>query len=202
MRIQLDEQPLETHEPDLHQEEVNTIRAKVERNISEGAAYMASRPEMRPEMRPEIRADTRRSAEPPSSSAFRGILSGRERPSYGGYEEPPPLRPTLSNEADYDDLLHHSQRRPDAYARGFENDWTSRPTPRALMSNQPAQSAQMSFDRLAESLLARAGGDRTIEDITRELLRGYLRQWLDDNLPPLVERLVREEIERVARRGR
>ena len=29
-----------------------------------------------------------------------------------------------------------------------------------------------------------------------------LKQWLDDNLPKLVERLVREEIERVVRRPR
>ena len=34
------------------------------------------------------------------------------------------------------------------------------------------------------------------------MLRGMLKQWLDDNLPKLVERLVREEIERVARHGR
>jgi len=38
--------------------------------------------------------------------------------------------------------------------------------------------------------------------VTQELLRGMLKQWLDDNLPPLVERLVREEISRVARNGR
>ena len=44
--------------------------------------------------------------------------------------------------------------------------------------------------------------DRSIEDMTRELLRGLLKQWLDDNLPRMVEQIVREEIERVARRGR
>jgi hypothetical protein len=38
--------------------------------------------------------------------------------------------------------------------------------------------------------------------MTRDLLRGMLKHWLDANLPGLVERLVREEIERVARRGR
>jgi cell pole-organizing protein PopZ len=38
-----------------------------------------------------------------------------------------------------------------------------------------------------------------IENVSRELLRPMLKQWLDDNLPTLVERLVRAEIERVAR---
>jgi uncharacterized protein len=40
----------------------------------------------------------------------------------------------------------------------------------------------------------------TIEDIVREELRPLLKQWLDANLPDLVERLVRAEIERVVRR--
>ncbi len=39
---------------------------------------------------------------------------------------------------------------------------------------------------------------RTLEDITRELLRPILKTWLDDNLPELVERIVREEIGRLA----
>ena len=34
----------------------------------------------------------------------------------------------------------------------------------------------------------------------KDMLRPMLKAWLDDNLPPLVERLVRAEIERVARR--
>ena len=41
---------------------------------------------------------------------------------------------------------------------------------------------------------------RTLEDLVKDMLRPMLKAWLDDNLPPLVERLVRAEIERVARR--
>ena len=40
--------------------------------------------------------------------------------------------------------------------------------------------------------------ERTLEDVVREMLRPMLRSWLDDNLPTLVERLVRAEIERLA----
>lgn len=40
------------------------------------------------------------------------------------------------------------------------------------------------------------------EAMTREMLQPMLKQWLDANLPALVEKLVREEMERVARRGR
>jgi cell pole-organizing protein PopZ len=40
---------------------------------------------------------------------------------------------------------------------------------------------------------------RTLEDIVKEMMRPMLKQWLEENLPGLVERLVRAEIERVAR---
>jgi uncharacterized protein len=47
-----------------------------------------------------------------------------------------------------------------------------------------------------------AGGNRSVENITRELLRPMLQSWLDENLPALVERLVKDEIERVVGRAR
>jgi cell pole-organizing protein PopZ len=72
----------------------------------------------------------------------------------------------------------------------------------AILSEEAAATASSAFGRLADSFLARALGDRPIEDMARDILRGLLKQWLDENLPALVERLVREEIERVARRGR
>ncbi|MDE1931923.1 MAG: DUF2497 domain-containing protein [Alphaproteobacteria bacterium] len=42
-------------------------------------------------------------------------------------------------------------------------------------------------------------GDRALEEATRELLKPLLKAWLDTNLPPLIERIVREEIARLAR---
>lgn len=44
-------------------------------------------------------------------------------------------------------------------------------------------------------------GGPTIEDVVREEIRPLLKAWLDQHLPPLVERLVRAEIERVVGRG-
>jgi cell pole-organizing protein PopZ len=71
-----------------------------------------------------------------------------------------------------------------------------------ILSGASAQAVQSAFNRLAETMLAKAIGEQSIEDMTRELLKAMLKQWLDDNLPEIVERLVREEIERVARTGR
>jgi cell pole-organizing protein PopZ len=69
----------------------------------------------------------------------------------------------------------------------------------ALLSPQADASIAASFQSLASTLRA----DEVVNDAkVTELLRPMLKQWLDDNLPVLVERLVRAEIERVARGGR
>jgi cell pole-organizing protein PopZ len=44
-------------------------------------------------------------------------------------------------------------------------------------------------------------GGPTLEDMVREEMRPMLKDWLDTNLPPLVERLVRAEIERMVGRA-
>ncbi len=56
--------------------------------------------------------------------------------------------------------------------------------------------------RTASTAGALAGGDRALEDVTRELLKPLLKAWLDANLPPLIERIVRDEIARLAREAR
>jgi hypothetical protein len=69
-----------------------------------------------------------------------------------------------------------------------------------MMSVESGSLATGAFGKLTDTLIQR-GGERSIDDLTRELLRPMLKHWLDLNLPRLVEALVREEIERVARRG-
>lgn len=72
--------------------------------------------------------------------------------------------------------------------------------PETLLSQRTDQAVGQAFQHLAGSILA--GSQRTLDDIVREMLRPMLKEWLDDNLPGIVERLVRAEIERVARGGR
>ena len=71
-----------------------------------------------------------------------------------------------------------------------------------LTSPQNAKDASDMFASLAQTIMHQAStGNRSIDDITKELLHPMLRSWLDENLPGMVERLIREEIERVARGG-
>ncbi|MPZ59388.1 MAG: DUF2497 domain-containing protein [Rhizobiales bacterium] len=64
--------------------------------------------------------------------------------------------------------------------------------------SEPAMAAiDSAFTSLTQTVLVQNA--RTLEDLVREMLRPMLKTWLDDNLPGLVERLVRAEIERVSR---
>ena len=67
----------------------------------------------------------------------------------------------------------------------------------ALISPAVGERVAQSFGALAEAI--DAGPRRSFDEIAEDMLRPMLQEWLDDNLPTLVERLVREEIERVAR---
>lgn len=68
-----------------------------------------------------------------------------------------------------------------------------------IVSGDAEKAASAAFGALASSL-ASGGEGRTLEEIVSDMLRPMLKEWLDGNLPPLVERLVAEEIERIARR--
>ena len=86
---------------------------------------------------------------------------------------------------------------------GFE-DASEKPSPRAIRDPQPlllsretSSAVDSAFNTLAQTVLVQNA--RTLEDLVREMLRPMLKSWLDENLPGMVERLVRAEIERVAR---
>ncbi|PDT35031.1 hypothetical protein CO671_17820 [Rhizobium sp. M10] len=81
---------------------------------------------------------------------------------------------------------------------------TERFLPSVVEEVQPtllSEDAGLQISRSFEELAAAIDGAerRSLDEIAEDMLRPMLREWLDDNLPTLVERLVREEIERVAR---
>jgi cell pole-organizing protein PopZ len=73
----------------------------------------------------------------------------------------------------------------------------SPPPERPLMSPAATAAVDSAFNALAQTVLVHNA--RTLEDLVREMLRPMLKAWLDDNLPSMVERIVKAEIERVSR---
>ena len=67
----------------------------------------------------------------------------------------------------------------------------------AIISEQAGRQVAAAFGELTEAFSTNRR--RSFEEIAEEMMRPMLQDWLDNNLPVLVERLVREEIERVAR---
>jgi cell pole-organizing protein PopZ len=68
---------------------------------------------------------------------------------------------------------------------------------RPLMSHNTVAAVDSAFNALAQTVLS--NNARTLEDLVKEMLRPMLKAWLDDNLPNMVEKIVRAEIERVSR---
>jgi len=71
------------------------------------------------------------------------------------------------------------------------------PIDRTIMSAHTSAAVDSAFNALAQTVLVQNA--RTLEDLVREMLRPMLKSWLDDNLPGMVERIVKAEIERVSR---
>lgn len=67
----------------------------------------------------------------------------------------------------------------------------------AIISEHASRQVAAAFGELSEAFAARS--KKTFDEMAEEMMRPMLQDWLDNNLPTLVERLVREEIERVAR---
>jgi uncharacterized protein len=66
-----------------------------------------------------------------------------------------------------------------------------------ILSRSTVNAVESAFNALAHTVLS--NNARTLEDLVKEMLRPMLKSWLDDNLPGLVERIVKAEIERVSR---
>ena len=181
--------------------EISELRNKIQKNRS-NAGYVEPAPRL-----PIVTSLAPKAPAPASRTGFAGILGGDATdvapwaPHSRRDLDAPSLRPSiLDREPDYQANLDGAQVYPDEVGWAEEEPAYLPSAP--LMSANSADAANSSFNQLADTLMARALGERTIEDMTQDLLRGMLRSWLDAHLPSLVEKLVREEIDRVARRGR
>ncbi|KZL21819.1 hypothetical protein PsAD2_00245 [Pseudovibrio axinellae] len=85
--------------------------------------------------------------------------------------------------AEQDDILEPAQASSD--------DLTE-----TLISSATDQVVSSAFNGLANTVLSKNA--RTLEDMVAEMLRPMLKGWLDQHLPSVVERLVRQEIDRIS----
>jgi len=142
-----------------------------------------------------------------------------EKPATAPQPQPPDPT-TAAHTEEVLELTEIVEERPRAAAPAH-NDWAP-PEPSAEPA--PSAPAHGSGDRLVSDAAAAASlaalsqihqlggrkelpmsdiplgtGQRTIEELVRDMLRPLLKEWLDSNLPSLVERVVRDEVDRLVR---
>lgn len=109
-----------------------------------------------------------------------------------------PLRPVVPAREPYrePDVSVAPSRAADPVARRA----AAAPRPKDLLAPEAEAAVVAAFDQLGSFVVP--AQQRTVEDLMKEMLRPMLKSWLDENLPRLVEGLVRQEIERVTRARR
>jgi uncharacterized protein len=88
-------------------------------------------------------------------------------------------------------------RQPPAYEPPPFESTVAAAAQQQILSRNTVSAVESAFNSLANTVLS--NNARTLEDLVKEMLRPMLKSWLDDNLPGLVERIVKAEIERVSR---
>lgn len=80
----------------------------------------------------------------------------------------------------------------------------SRPMPNddveSMLTDRAQDAAYGAFSKLAQKARIQRGSDVTVEDVIRDEIRPMLRSWVDRHLPPLMERLLQQELDKIARR--
>ena len=194
-----------TSDQRAHEPSMEEILASIRRIIADDDVLPLSR-------QPSTAARPANSAPQPGPSPFGAFEAPRTAlrrdPSAPASEpfhrepiEPAPQRPNRTGfRLDLDPPSRHT---PEPMEHAYEAPQPSMSEPAQdsldtpLLSAGADASVSSSFNALAASMMMQNGG--LIEESVREMLRPMLKSWLDDNLPGIVERLVRQEIERMAR---
>jgi hypothetical protein len=79
------------------------------------------------------------------------------------------------------------------------------PIDEPLMDEMPSERGSNAFSTLVRAVardraILLGNGGLTLEELVREILRPILKDWLDDNLPYMIERIVKQEIEKMVNR--
>lgn len=93
--------------------------------------------------------------------------------------------------------LREPRNQPEAH----EEEPVKAASDEAIVSQRAVQATRGSLDALSRIVIKpEAPGADTLEGLVREMLRPMLSEWLDSNLPAIVETMVQREIERITKR--
>ncbi len=167
------------------------ILASIRRIIAEDGDAATEAPPPEPEKAPEPVAQAPAAPAPITDPIHEDVLELTEVAP----EEPHAVETKPAFEPIMEELPHHAE--PSA------RDERDR-----LVSPHTAAMSGAAFASMSNRLRERRGGETllgnasiTLEELVRDMLRPMLQEWLDEHLPSVVERLVREEVERISRQS-
>jgi cell pole-organizing protein PopZ len=186
------------------------ILASIRRIISDESGAAAPQPSPQPAAQPAMSA-------PPAKAAAPVAAPPAPKPAAPAAPAARKPEPRIEEEPDVLELTDVVESAPQESFRKFETaDVMFRdsepamhePAPKfsppmaslrddQLLSQHTSAAVSSAFGALTSSMFS--GDSRTVDQLVSEMLKPMLKTWLDDNLPSLVERLVRAEIERVSR---
>jgi len=169
--------------------------------LAEEADEAAAEAEPEPEPEPEPAAEALEEVAEEVQAAAEEAAA-EEAPEAEAQEEAAP-----ADDAAEEDATEEEAAEEDAEAAGSRvpapagegSDFVSALTAAAATASLAAVSKAAMANRQGDAIAI--GGGRTLEDLVRQSLAPELKGWLDDNLPDLVERIVREEIRKMVRRA-
>lgn len=144
------------------------------------------------------------SAKAPAASPQPASIFRKPAPESAATESasPEPAAPAATEQEEGDDLLLKTEDvemiKKNA-AKAAQEHGEER-----MLADTTAAAASKAFQDLSQSVRVSRddGPGKTLEDIVTEMLRPMIKEWLDANLPAIVEEKVEEEVQRVARRRR
>ncbi|HEX3888769.1 MAG TPA: DUF2497 domain-containing protein, partial [Phenylobacterium sp.] len=165
------------------------ILASIRRIISEDETPGGEEAEAAPAAEPvaEAAPEPEPEPEPPAAEPEPVVAAAEPEPEPAAEEEPLELTEKVETHGDLDVFTAPAAAEAPA------------PAPAEALVSAPAAAAAASAFGALSAAIAMPRGDRTLEDVVRELLRPLLQQWLDDNLPAIVQQSVEAEVERIAR---
>ncbi len=102
--------------------------------------------------------------------------------------------------AEFDDAPAVRVAPPSSPSPSFDDDDESLLSPHAADRSASALSA-LAQAVARERAVALGNGGITLEELVREILKPILKDWLDQNLPYMIERIVKKEIEKMVNRA-
>jgi cell pole-organizing protein PopZ len=114
----------------------------------------------------------------------------------------PTPQPTPVDAAEDDDVLELSEAMPESDTPAMAGPVAAAPAPAApgekIISDEAAEVSRARLASLSRLVIKpEVAGSDTLEGLVREMLKPMLRDWLDTNLPDLVETMVAKEIARI-----